>query len=229
MTPRQGFEPHLAAEGVTVTARDVEMLRAIAEHGSMHRAADALGRSYPHLQRRVVELEDALGTITRRRRGGSDGGGTELTTTAEALIREFARLRSALAGVTAVSESVIDGRVIARDGELGTVRTPAGDLSARVPPDADRVELALRADAIVLMRPSSPTREHTSLRNQLEGSVSAIERRDGVAIVTVTVGDGVDLEAMVTAESVRRLGLDPGRPVVAAFKSTAARPTPVRR
>jgi hypothetical protein len=59
-----GFEPHLAAGDVTVTGRDVAALRAVDRHGSLSAAADALGRSYGHLQRRVVELEDALGELT---------------------------------------------------------------------------------------------------------------------------------------------------------------------
>lgn len=227
MRPRQGFEPHLAVDGVTITARDVEMLRAIADRGSMHRAAQALGRSYPHLQRRVVELEEALGELTRRRRGGSDGGGTELTAGARELMRRFERLQTALSGVTAVSESVIDGRVIDRRGELATVRTSAGEVTARAPPDVDRVEIALRADALVLMDPTSTSRAHTSLRNQLDGTVTGVRRGSEVATVTVDVGARVDLEAIVTEESVDRLDLRSGTPVVAAFKTTAARATAV--
>ena len=69
MTLSKGFEPHLAIDETTVTSRDVEMLRAIDHCGSMHGAADELGRSYPHLQRRVVELEEAVGQLTRRSRG----------------------------------------------------------------------------------------------------------------------------------------------------------------
>lgn len=227
MSTRQGFEPHLAAEGVTVTARDVAMLRAIAEHGSMHQAADALDRSYPHLQRRVVELEEALGDLTRRHRGGHAGGGTDLTPRATEIIRQFDRLRTALAGVTAVTESVIPGHIAERHGELVTVSTPAGTVSARAPPAAERVEIALRADAIVLMRPGSPAQRRTSLRNQLSGTVVDIVRSDGIATVTVAVAEGVALEAIVTERSVETLGLEPETAVVAAFKSTAARATPI--
>ncbi len=227
MSTRQGFEPHLAAEGITVTARDVAMLRAISEHGSMHQAADALDRSYPHLQRRVVELEEALGDLTRRRRGGRAGGGTDLTSRGRAIIRQFNRLQTALAGVTGVTESVIPGRIVERDGELVTVSTSAGTVSARAPPDAEHVEIALRADAIVLMHPGSPTQRQTSLRNQLTGTVRAIDRGDAIATVTVAVADEVSIEAIVTEQSVEALELEPGMTVVAAFKSTAARATPI--
>jgi len=218
----EGFEPHVAVDGVRVTGRDVEMLRAIDREGSMHAAAEALGRSYPHLQRRVVELEAAAGELTRRVRGGADGGGTELTAGARSLIRQFERLRVELDGVTAVAESVLAGTVVDRRGELATVETPAGRLTARVPEGATDVEVAVRSDAVVLMAPDA-AEAHTSLRNRLAGTVRRIDAGEGVATVTVAVAEGVDVRAVVTDESVSRLALSPGSDVVAAFKSTAAR------
>jgi molybdate transport system regulatory protein len=225
MTLRKGFEPHLAIGETTVTGRDIEMLRAIDRFGSMHRAADELGRSYPHLQRRVVELEDAIGQLTRRARGGKDGGGTELTADALDLIRRFERLRVELSGVTSVPESVISGTVTDQYGELATVRTAAGEISARVPEAAEDVEIAVRADAVVLMDPHSPSDGHTSLRNQIRGVVSELDIEDATATVTVEIADSVTITSVVTEESVDRLDLEEGTDVIAAFKTTAARAT----
>jgi len=227
MTLRKDFDPHLATGETTVTGRDIEMLRAIDQCGSMHRAAEKLGRSYPHLQRRVVELEDAIGQLTRRERGGTDGGGTRLTPEARDLIQQFERLRVELAGVTTVPESIITGTVREQYGELATVRTAAGDVTARVPTRADEVEIAVRGDAVVLMEPHSPPHDHTSLRNQLSGVVSDLAVGDATATVTVEIADGVPLTSVVTEESVDRLGLAAGTEVIAAFKTTAARGTPV--
>lgn len=223
MTLKQGFEPHLAIDDTTVTGRDIEMLRAIDQYGSMHTAAAELGRSYPHLQRRVVELEASIGQLTKRVRGGKDGGGTQLTADARDLIRRFERLRVELSGVTNVPESIIRGRVIRQDGELATVETAAGEISARVPTPANEVEIAVRADAVVLMRPESTSHSHTSLRNQLPGVVDELRIDGSVATVTVRIGDGVTITSIVTEESVNRLELESGAEVIAAFKSTAAR------
>lgn len=225
MTLEQGFEPHLAVGDTTVTTRDVEMLRAIDRCGSMSGAADDLGRSYPHLQRRVDELEAALGTLTRRLRGGEGGGGTELTADARDLVRRFERLRVELAGVTTVVESILPGAVVERTGELATVRTPAGEITARVPGSADAVEVAVRADAVVLMRQGSPSAAETSLRNRLAGTVDRIDVEDAVATVAVGVADGVVIRSVITGESLDRLDLAVGDEVVAAFKTTAARAT----
>lgn len=223
MTLEKGFEPHLAVGDTTVTGRDVEMLRAIDECGSMYGAAEDLGRSYPHLQRRVVELEEAVGRLTRRNRGGTGGGGTELTADAQRLIRRFERLNVELAGVTTVPEVSISGTVTERHGELATVRTAAGEMTARVPASAEAVEIAVRADAVVLMEPGSPSHGHTSLRNQVSGIVGELAVADTIATVTVEIADGVAIKSVVTEESVRRLDLEEGDDVIAAFKSTAAR------
>ncbi|MGA9401977.1 MAG: molybdenum-binding protein, partial [Haladaptatus sp.] len=56
-TPRATFDAQLVSGDVTFDARDVQLLRAIDEHGSLNAAATALGRSYAHAQRRVVTLE----------------------------------------------------------------------------------------------------------------------------------------------------------------------------
>jgi molybdate transport system regulatory protein len=226
MTPEDGFEPHVAIGDVTVDARDVEMLRAIDSHGSMQAAAEALGRSYPHLQRRVVELEDAAGQLTERIRGGSGGGGTELTDRATRLVRQFDRLQVELGGVTAVAESVIPGTVVDREGELATVETAAGEIAARVPGEEldVPVHVLLRSDAVVVMT-SDPGADatQTSLRNRLVGTVTEVDARETIAHVTVEVADGIDVEAVVTAESRERLDIEADREVVVAFKSTAAR------
>jgi molybdate transport system regulatory protein len=189
----------------------------------MHAAAEELGPSYPHLQRRVVELEEAIGQLTRRDRSGKDGGGTQLTPDAVDLIRRFERLRVELSGVTAVSESVVAGTVTEQHGDLATVRTPAGEVTACVPAGTTDVEIAVRADAIVLMDPRSASEGSTSLRNRIPGVVSDLTTEAAVATVTVEVAECVTIESVVTEESVEELDIEVGREVVAAFKTTAAR------
>ena len=231
MTLEKDFEAHLSVGDVTVTDRDVEMLCAIDRYGSMHRAAEELGRSYPHLQRRLVEIEAAAGDLTDRSRGGEGGGGTTLTPAARELTRQFARLRAELHGVASVTESVLPGTVTDRDGEIATVETDAGLVAALVPADATDVEVCVRSDAVVLRAPDGGTdARDTSLRNELAGRVTAVETGDAVAQITVELdaanpdGDGgPELLALVTETSRASLDLEPGRRVVASFKATAAR------
>jgi molybdate transport system regulatory protein len=224
MSMRKDFEARLAVGDVTVTARDVEMLRAIDRHGSMHGAAEALGRSYPHLQRRLVEIEEAAGDLTERERGGAGGGGTTLTPAARELVRRFSRLRAELSGVASVTESVLRGTVTDHDGEVATVETAAGPVAALVPADATEVEVSVRSDAVVLRDPDGETGPgDTSLRNELRGTVTGVAAGDAVAEVTVELDGGTELVALVTERSRSALDIEPGREVVASFKATAAR------
>ncbi len=84
---------------VALTARDRTLLQAVAADVSLNAAADALGRSYAHAERRIVELEDAFGPLVDRSRGGSGGGGSELTDAAEQRLARFQRLQADFDGV----------------------------------------------------------------------------------------------------------------------------------
>lgn len=226
--PRKDFSATLRVGSTTIDRRDIEMLDAIDRTGSLHEAAAELGRSYAHLQRRVVELETALGELTVRRRGGSGGGGTDLTENAHEMRHRFARHNVELEGVAAVEESVFRGPVQARRGELARVSTAPGPLLAIVPPGASTVDVTVRADTVVLANPGGPPGpEGTSLRNRLTGRIEAIESGDATAWVTLGLAGDERLAALITTESLERLDLQTGREVVASFKATAARGTAV--
>lgn len=221
------FEVSLRREGVTLTERDVDLLRAIDDHGSLNRAATELGRSYSRAQQRVVELEGVFGDLVERTRGGSGGGGSRLTERARTLESRYERLRVEMGGVAETSETILSGRVVDREGRLATVETQAGTLRGLVPDGTERTRLVVRADAVTLQATSaSPSPDATSARNRLVGTVRAVERDDAVAMVSVDVNASVDLRALVTTASVDRLDLEPGSTVVASFKATATRGIP---
>ncbi len=223
---REGFEVQLAVGDLAVTKRDIELLAAIDDRGSIHAAAAALGRSYAHAQRRIVALEEALGPLTERTRGGSGGGGSSLTDTARELSRRFGRLDAASSGLATVEKTVLEGRVVDRTGELGVVETGIGRLRALVPPETESVEVSIRADAVTLTAPSeTPDEDGTSARNRFSGSVRAIETGETIATVAVDVGGETPLSALVTRSSLDRLGLAPGTEVAVSFKATATRAT----
>jgi molybdate transport system regulatory protein len=220
------FSTKLSAGEVTIDRRDIEMLEAIDQQGSIHGAAETLGRSYARLQNRIVELEGELGELTERTRGGRGGGGTRLTEIAYELRRQFDRHEAELDGVATATESVFRGTVVERTGELATVETAVGPVTALVPPDVREVQVAVRSDAVVLTDPTeTPEPDATSLRNRFSGTVAAVDSGTEIASVTLSLADEIDLEALVTRSSRERLGLEPGREVIASFKATAARAT----
>jgi len=225
-TPDPTFEARLHAGGVGFGDRDAALLRAVAEEGSLNAAASSLERSYSRAHQRLVDLEEVFGPLVERTRGGAGGGGSTLTDGARALLARYDRLRTEFTGVAEAAETVIEGRVVERTGELATVETGVGRVRALTPPDAEAVQVTLRADAVTLHAPEdAPPAGGTSARNRLDGVVRTVDAGEAVATVTVDVGD-VALVALVTVESVDRLGLAPGDPVVATFKATATRAVP---
>lgn len=218
------FDAALVAGDVRFEARDAALLSAIDETGSLNRATDRLGRSFAHAQRRVVALEDAFGPLVERRRGGRGGGGSELTPTARDLLARFDRVRREFAGAARADQTVLEGRVTDRDGELATVATAAGPVRALVPEDATDVEVWVRSDAVTVASPAdAPAPEGTSARNRFPGTVVGVDPGATIAEVSVDVGAERPVLALLTLDSVEKLGLSPGERVVVSWKATATR------
>ena len=221
------YETRLRVGDVAFGADDAALLRAVEAEGSLHAAASALGRSYSRAHGRVQELEEPVGSLLERRRGGAGGGGSELTDAARQLLARFDRLEAALADTADAEEVVIEGLVVARDGELASVETPAGVLEAVLFEPAERVQVTVRADAVTVYDPAdAPDPGHSSARNHLAGVVAAVDRREAVARVGVEVAGEVTIPALVTVDSIEGLALAPGVDVVVSFKATATRATP---
>ncbi len=222
----------LRAGDVVFSDTDADLLRAIADTGSVSGASEALGRSRSRALERIQVLEDAFGPLVTRSRGGADGGGSDLTANAERLVARYTRLQTTLAGTANVAERVLLGTVIETNGELATVRTQAGLVRARLarhpirgyPGIESRVQVSIRSDAVTLHSPSdTPPADGTSARNQFDGQVGEIDRGTTIATVSVNIDGADSLAALVTHESLDRLALTEGDSVVATFKATATR------
>lgn len=59
-----------------------------------------------------------------------------------------------------------------------------------------------------------------SARNHLAGTVTAVETAGVMAEVTIELGDGQSVTAVITADSVERLGIEEGASVNAVIKAT---------
>lgn len=231
-------EVSLTADGVTFDASDAALLRAIDTEGSLNAAANTLGRSYSRAHKRLTALEETMGPLVDRERGGEDGGGSTLTEHGRDTLTRFARSLAIIAGTAAAEEIALAGTVRERTGRLVNVESEAGDLHAIAVDDAgergrtiavgDQVTVTLTADAVTVHDPGgNRTGDRMSASNRLGGTVTAVESSDGVTTVTVDVGAAVPLSVLITDDSCERLALEPGGEVVATFKATAARATPL--
>jgi len=71
------------------------ILEAVAETGSIKRAAAAIGKSYRHTWARIKKVEEQLGvSLVETRVGGSDAHRSDLTAAAQTLVKEYRRLRA---------------------------------------------------------------------------------------------------------------------------------------
>lgn len=225
-----GFETRLQSGGVSFEASDAALLGAVDEQRSLNTAADVLGRSFSRAHRRIKALEQAFGPLVERQRGGTGGGGSELTDNARDLLARFERLRTAYAGTADAEETVFFGTVTDRNAELATVETGAGTVRALVSTPADRVQVVLRSDAITLHTPDAvPSTHGMSARNRFHGAVTDIDRGESIARIAVDVGIDTLMIALVTCDTIEELGVRADDPVVASFKATATRTIPVER
>jgi molybdate transport system regulatory protein len=85
----------LEIEGDYVFGRGIsDILKAVAETGSIKAAAGKLGRSYRHIWARIKEAEQALGApLVHTQVGGHDVRRSELTELGADLVRDFDTLR----------------------------------------------------------------------------------------------------------------------------------------
>jgi molybdate transport system regulatory protein len=60
----------------------------------------------------------------------------------------------------------------------------------------------------------------TSARNQFRGTVTSLKLGGVMADVTIDIGNGRTMSAVITRESAERLGLAEGKEVIAMVKAT---------
>ena len=224
-------EVYIKSDEAKFREKDLELLRAIERYGSINRASSELGRSYSHQQKRIDELENAFGTLIRRKRGGVDGGGSELTDTARILMD---KLRAKLVDLAATADTEIteiSGWIKNIESDLAKIDTSIGMLSVTKQSwmRLDReIKILIRADTITLQKPSAETK--TTARNKITGRVTEIEHQPDKAAATIHLTKNRDtLKATVTNNSIKKLDIEPGKKLTATFKATATKTISIDR
>jgi len=122
---------HVIGEG------GASILKAIAKHGSITKAARQVGVSYKYAWDRLAEIQEALGhPVLRTRRGGkAGGGGAELTDEAISLLKDYDRTVRYVDRVLKDNEywEAVGLRISARNFLQGTVeRVDDGPVVSKV-------------------------------------------------------------------------------------------------
>lgn len=130
--------------------------------------------------------------------------------------------RNQFAGkVVAIRRGAVNDEIeLAIDGGQQVVATITRESTEHLGLMVGREAFALvKASSVILMVEGETTR--LSARNRLAGQVARIEPGAVNVEVSVDVPGGNPVAAIVTAESARRLGLQPGQPVTAVFKASS--------
>ena len=245
----------LRREGRPMVGRDrIELLEAVGSHGSISKAAKAVGLSY----KAAWDALNAVNNLLPRpavigQTGGRQGGGAVVTDDGLALIASFRlmerrleKVARMLAGdqdgdsftllwslgmktsarnafrcvVTEIRMGAVNAEVIMRLSERSCLTAIITEDSLR---DLDitvgREVMALVKSSFVMLSPGS-TLPKLSARNRIAGTIG---RRDDGAVnteITLDIGDGKTIVAVVTRDSAEEMGLRPGDPAVAFFKSS---------
>ena len=121
--------------------------------------------------------------------------------------------------------AIIDGVVLGRDFASGLTRVRVGQRrppGCKPPrwPRARRLRVQLLARDIIV---STQMPRHLSVRNNLQGKVTAIDDDDGNSdLISIDIG-GAQIMARVTKSATRELALEPGLPTWALVKSVSLR------
>ena len=233
----------------------VDLLRAIAQTGSITAAAKACGLSYKGAWDAVQAMNNlSVRPLVRAQTGGKGGGAAEVSEAGLALIAAFDRAGTVLDAFAGQLEAVLDGGDIDRLWGSFTMKTSARNAYAGtvsfVRDGAVNAEVGLTiADGIELItivtRESvealdlAPGRAATALikssfvllasghdvlpisaRNRLLGAVSAVTPGAVNDEVTLDLGGGKTVTAVITAESRQALKLEVGQPAQALIKAS---------
>jgi molybdate transport system regulatory protein len=180
--------------GALASARRIRLLEAIAEHGSITRAAKAVPLSY----KAAWDALDAMNNLAdmplvERTVGGRQGGGTRLTDAGRELVATYR-------AIEAEQQRALD--------HLGPQRRARATGQERG--DPRQLRMQLRRLAV-----------RSSARNQFAGKVARLQVGKVGVEVAIALDEQTQVVAGVTRESARLLELEPGSAVLALVKASS--------
>lgn len=184
-----------APGGAQASARRIRLLEAIAEHGSITRAAKAVPLSYKAAWDAIDAMNNlAERPLVERSVGGRQGGGTRLTDAGRELVATYRAIETE------------------QQRALDRLAAPQGRARAPSPERGDAQQLGLRLRRLAV---------RTSARNQFAGTVAQLRAGKVGVEVVVALDAQTHIVAGVTRESARSLGLEAGSAVLALVKASS--------
>lgn len=194
--PKKTALPLAELLGFEASDKRIDILRRIAQVGSISQAARDAGVSYKAAWQALETLANLAGTpLVQKAVGGSGGGGAVLTAAGLLVLQAAEEL------------ALARQHVLARLAQ----KAPAG----QAPALGQAAPLSAPSRAAMALR--------TSMRNQFPctvGGVKPLAGRQGQLRVRLLMADGSSLHARITRESAQLLGLQRSLPLLALCKAT---------
>ncbi len=113
-----------------------EILEAIKEEKSISKAAETIGMSYRYVWNYLAKIERNVGEpLLKRFKGGKTGGGAELTSQGESLLKEYKRMEDYVGEILGDEEywEAVGLKISARNRLKGIVKSvDKGDIVAKI-------------------------------------------------------------------------------------------------
>lgn len=240
--------PTLLTQHIVRRPQRIALLQHIAEQGSITRAAKSAGLSYKAAWDAIDELNNlAQKPLVQRNVGGKGGGGAQLTTEGERVLRLYQRLQALQAQVLEAAEDASDldllgrlmlrtsarnqlhGKVVAIAGQghndLISLELAAGlVIQAQITHDStQRLELAPGTEVVALIKAGwlelhAVGHPVTQGHNYLTGSIEQIlDAEDGPCEVRISLPNGPTLCALADPVQLKAQGLAVNQPVHVQF------------
>lgn len=246
----------LKGAGKPAVGKDrIQLLEAVEAHGSITKAAQAVGLSYKAAWDAINAVNNLLPRpAVTAQTGGRHGGGAVLTQDGKALIVSFHMLEERLARVAdilASPEAPVDPVTLVRslgmrtsarnafrcqvseirkgavNAEIVLQLSAQSSLAAQITQDSmNHLGITVGKDVLALIKASfvmlavGKAEPAVSARNRIPGTVSHREDGPVSSEITLDIGSGKSLTAIVTRESADQLNLQPGIAAWALFKAS---------
>jgi molybdate transport system regulatory protein len=246
----------LRSKAFGMVGRDrIAMLEAAARHGSITKAAQALGLSYKAVWDGIAAINNLLprpALLTQT--GGKGGGGAVLTEDGARLIRSFRRIEAKLAQLskalltetgavdpdlpfwgiamkTSARNAFLCKVAAIRQGrvnvEVSLLLSDNHRMTATITKDsADALGLAEGSAVVALIKApfvilaAADQGQAISAGNRFTGTVVKRVDSDVNSEISLDIGDGKTLTAVVTRDSADHMALTPGSRVCALFNAS---------
>ena len=216
------YQLKIGKKSIMLDYKKFLLLKGIKEYGSIAKATKKTGLPYRTALKYIEILENQLDTkvVVTQRGGAGGGGGSQLTSIGKMVIKEYSKFKSIMKKHLDVNE--LEGYVEDIDKKNRIMNIRINNIRVMLPiienlKVDDDVLLLISPDQIFIMLEL----QESSVRNIFEGQIIEMKFKNEMVRLTVTLDDGINMQADITEYSRDKLNLNLGKNVFIGFKAVS--------